>query len=171
MQPFDSDHPFYDVICARKELLCSDPMEVEYYTHTKQKAAWFDENLCAYCAGVNCDGFIDKELEVEWKSLLSVCQSCRDEGAPPLVRSKKRNGGANAREQQRRRLAANAASERAQQTAGTTTSAADADASTSGAGGASTSRAAQPARNRRRGKQSATAPRETRSNSRTSCRR
>ena len=48
-------------------------MEVEYYTHNKQKAAWFDEHLCAYCAGVNGDeGFVDKELEVEWKSFLPV---------------------------------------------------------------------------------------------------
>ena len=159
MQPFDSDHPFHDVIYARKELLCSDPMEVEYYNHTKQKAAWFDENLCAYCAGVNGEGFIDKELLGEWKSLLPVCQSCRDEGAPPLVRSKKRNGAANSHAQQRRRLAANAANERAaaqQQQQNVGSGASGAAASSSEVAGSS--RAALQPRNRRRGRQSATAP-------------
>ena len=159
MQPFDSDHPFHEVIYARKELLCSDPMEVEYYTHTKQKAAWFDENLCAYCAGVNGEGFIDKELLGEWKSLLPVCQSCRDEGAPPLVRSKKRNGAANSHAQQRRRLAANAANERAaaqQQQQNVGSGASGAAASSSEVAGSS--RAALQPRNMRRGRQSATAP-------------
>ena len=49
MQPFDADHPFYGVLVTREGLLCSDHMEVEYYTHNKQKASWFQPDLCAYC--------------------------------------------------------------------------------------------------------------------------
>ena len=38
MQPFDADHAFYCVLVTREGLLCYDPMEVENYTHKKQKA-------------------------------------------------------------------------------------------------------------------------------------
>jgi len=98
MEPFDADHPFYGVLVTREGLVCSGPMEVEYYTHKKQKAPWYHPELCVYCAaGVNSKGYVDDELSVEWKSVLPVCKSCRDEGALLLVRSKKRNGSINAR--------------------------------------------------------------------------
>ncbi len=57
-----------------------------------QKALWCHPELCSYCAGMNGKLYVDEELRVEWKSLLSVCKFCMDEDALPLVRSKRRNG-------------------------------------------------------------------------------
>ncbi len=88
MQSFDAYHPFYGVLVNCEGLLCSDPMEIEYFTHKKKKAPWYHPELCAaYCVGVNDIGYVDEELNVEWTSLLPICKSCKDEGALPLVRS------------------------------------------------------------------------------------
>jgi hypothetical protein len=51
--------------------------------------------MCGYCAGsYGLDGFVDDHLRVQWKSLLPVCQECRDVGALPLARTRKRNASA-----------------------------------------------------------------------------
>ena len=58
-------------------------------------AAWFNANLCAYCAGSSgIEGFVDEHLTREWKSVLPGCPTCRADGALPIARTKRRNGGA-----------------------------------------------------------------------------
>ena len=105
MQPLDPDNPMHGVIIARNGLECHDHVEFEYFSQPYQNAAWYNAKLCAYCAGTSgLDGFVDEELAVEWRSLLPVCQTCRDDGALPLVRTRKRNGSARARQAQTARL-------------------------------------------------------------------
>lgn len=105
MQPLDPDNLMYGVITARSGIACHDHVEFEYFGNPVQTAAWFDANLCAYCAGVSgLSGFVDEELREEWKSLLPVCQTCRDDGALPLVRTRKRNGAARGKQAQTTRL-------------------------------------------------------------------
>ena len=78
---------------------------LEYYGNPKLKTYWFDAELCAYCAGSSgAKGFIDDHLQIEWKSVLPVCEVCRADGALPLARTKRRNGEANARRAQRDQL-------------------------------------------------------------------
>ena len=95
MQPLEPDNPMHKLIIARDGLECHDPMEFEYYNHPYHNAEWFKASMCAYCAGTSGhEGFVDEILREQWKSLLPVCQACRDEGALPLTRTRKRNGSA-----------------------------------------------------------------------------
>jgi hypothetical protein len=55
----EANYPFYGVLVTREGLLCSNPLEVEYDTHKKQKASWCHPEFCAYCAGVNGIGYVD----------------------------------------------------------------------------------------------------------------
>ena len=131
MQPLDPDNLMYGVITARSGIECHDHVEFEYFGIPVQTAAWFDANLCAYCAGASgLSGFVDEELREEWKSLLPVCQTCRDDGALPLVRTRKRNGAARAKQGQLTRL---------RQSAGVQQAAAGAPASGAGTGAVGTS--------------------------------
>ena len=50
--------------------------------------------------------FVYEHLIVEWKSVLTICQVCRADGAIPLARTKRRNGAANAQRAQRYLLTA-----------------------------------------------------------------
>ena len=95
MQPFDPDHPFHGVIVARESLECHEPVEYEYYTSNKPSATWFDAFLCAYCAGTNgTQGDVDMTLSREYRTVLPVCKVCKDAGALPLARNKKKLGTA-----------------------------------------------------------------------------
>ena len=47
---------------------------------------------------------ISDTVQVEWKSVLPVCEICRADGALPLARTKRRTGEANARRAERDRL-------------------------------------------------------------------
>jgi hypothetical protein len=55
--------------------------------------------MCACCVSSSgLDGFVDAPLREHWKSLLPVCQDCRDAGALPLARTRKRNSATRARQ-------------------------------------------------------------------------
>ena len=73
-----------------------DPIEAGYYSKTK--ASWFEPaNLCGCCANsMGHDGVVDEKLQVQWHTVLPLCEACRDAGALPLVRLARRNGAANA---------------------------------------------------------------------------
>ncbi len=76
--------------------------------------------MCAYCAGSSrLDGFVDAHLREQWKSLLPVCLECRDAGALPLARTRKRNGAVRARETETARLAKKVRADREAQVQGT----------------------------------------------------
>ena len=97
MQPLEPDNPMHKLIISRDGLECHDHVEFDYYSHPYHNAEWFKATICAYCAGSSGhDGVVDEHLREEWKSLLPVCQACRDDGALPLTRTRKRNGSAKA---------------------------------------------------------------------------
>ena len=78
-----------------------------------QNADWFKAAMCAYCASsFGLDGFVDAPLRDQWKALLPVCQECRDAGALPLARTRKRNSVARARRSETVRLAKEARADR-----------------------------------------------------------
>ncbi len=84
----------HGVIITSNGLKCHQPMEFGYY-QAKVLAAWFNANLCAYCAGSSgTKGYVDERLTQEWRSVLPVCPSCRADGALPIARTKRRNGDA-----------------------------------------------------------------------------
>ena len=81
------------VIVTRPHVECHDPVEFDYYKKTT--ATWCDSSLCAYCAGGSgYDGIVDEALVVEWKTVPPLCKVCRDHGALPLARYRRRNGAA-----------------------------------------------------------------------------
>jgi hypothetical protein len=94
MQTFDALDTMHGVIITRNGLECHQPMEFDYY-QAKVVAAWFNDHLCAYCAGSpRTEGYIDERSTQEWRSVLPVCPSCRAGGALPIARTKRRNGDA-----------------------------------------------------------------------------
>jgi hypothetical protein len=113
MQPLEPDNLMHTIIIARDGLECHDHVEFDYYTHPYQNAEWFKAAMCAYCASSSgLDGFVDAPLREQWKSLLPVCQDCRDAGALPLARTRKRNSAARARQTETARLAEEARADR-----------------------------------------------------------
>jgi len=98
MQPLDADDLVHGVIViTREELICHHAAEFEHYSNPKAVASWFDVALCAYCArSSGTKGFVDDDhLSIEWKSLLSICQYCRVNGALPLARTRRWNNAVN----------------------------------------------------------------------------
>ncbi len=66
--------------------------------------------LCAYSArSSRAERFVDHHLNLEWKSVKTVCLECRAKGALPLVRTKRRNRASNEHRAQRARLMASVA--------------------------------------------------------------
>ena len=52
----------YGVITSRSGIECHEHVEFEFYSHQYPNAAWFDANLCAYCASASgLDGSVDEE--------------------------------------------------------------------------------------------------------------
>ena len=66
--------------------------------------------LCAYSArSSRAERFVDHHLNLEWKSVKTVCLECRAKGALPLVRTKRRNRASNEHRAQRARFVASVA--------------------------------------------------------------
>ena len=98
MQPFNENDVMHGVIVTREALECHHPVEFEYYGNPKLTSSWLNVALCTYCAGSSgTKGFIDDHLNIEWKSVLVVCQLCRANGVLLLPWTKRRLGEANAR--------------------------------------------------------------------------
>ena len=98
LHPLEHGNPVHKLIIAQDCLECDDHVEFDYYSHPYHNAELFKATICAYCASsFGHDGFVDEHLREVRTSLLPViCQACRDDGALPLTRTRKRNGSAKA---------------------------------------------------------------------------
>ncbi len=108
---YDADDLMYGLLVARDGLEYHHPVEFEYYSNPKLAAA-LASKLCIYVYRVGssrAEGFVNEDLNLEWKSVLPMYLDCRGACALPLARIKRRNGDGNEHRSHRARLAASVA--------------------------------------------------------------
>ena len=96
MQPLDDDHCLKGAFLCDDRLTCADPVEGEFYQHSKRPRSMCQPALlCATCAGTSLDaegGYIHPDLSHIYKVVLPICNACFTRGEKILVRQHCRTG-------------------------------------------------------------------------------
>ena len=80
-----SSSPYFDSIVVRQSLLCTDPVEVQYYSSTLMSFP----SICFYC-GTPEEALVDdsgiQELRLQYTVVRPICFLCRSSGKRPATR-------------------------------------------------------------------------------------
>ena len=86
MQPVEEGRPCHEIFYCEPELLCSTPVESDFYNVKQSFMAPSDfvrdPLMCSICASTSHDtegGQVDAELKTVYAVVLTICATCKSE--------------------------------------------------------------------------------------------